>query len=179
MPFVLQKGGRPAFEMRVILAATLSPVYGIYSGYELCENQAIPGKEEYANSEKYEIKPRDWNAPGNIKQLIKQLNYIRRNNSALQNFRNLKFCQVDNPNFVAYLRWNNDLSNILLIVVNVNPFEDHYTTVKVPVNEFGIDLSGYYTVEDLLTDRKYVWYGEQNFVKLDPKVQTAHIFKLR
>jgi starch synthase (maltosyl-transferring) len=178
LPFVLQYGGRPAFELRAVLAATLSPVYGIYSGYELCENRGIPGREEYADSEKYEIKPRDWDAPGNIKPLITQLNKIRRENPALQNFSNIRFCEVNNPNFVAYIRWTNDYSNVMLIVVNVNPFEEHYTTVRTTLAEFGVNTSQY-IVEDLLSGAKYTWHGEENFVKLNPKTQCAHIFRVR
>ncbi len=178
LPFVLQYGGRPAFELRLILAATLSPVYGIYSGYELCENKGIPGKEEYADSEKYEIKPRDWDAPGNIKPLITQINRIRRDNPALQNFKNILFCGVNNPNFVAYIRWSDDYSNVILVVVNVNPFEEHYATVRTNLGRFGVNTSEY-VVEDLLTGAKYTWHGGENFVKLNPKVQCAHIFKVK
>ncbi|MEM3655329.1 MAG: maltotransferase domain-containing protein [Thermoprotei archaeon] len=179
LPFVLQNGGRPAFELRLILAATLSSVYGIYSGYELCENKAVPGKEEYADSEKYEIKPRDWNAPGNIKELVRKVNQIRRENPALQNFRNIRFCYVNNPNLVAYMRWDDAHSNLILIVVNVNPFQEHFATVKTYFTEFGVNTSRDYVVEDLLTGAKYTWRGEENFVKLNPAVQTAHIFRVK
>src|SRR5438046_7799540 len=91
LPFVLQYGGRPAFMIRVTLAATLSTLYGIYSGYELCENEALPGREEYLDSEKYQFKERDWNAPGNIKDWIARLNKIRKENRALQSYDNLRF----------------------------------------------------------------------------------------
>src|SRR5476649_605906 len=91
LPFFLQHGGRPAFLIRATLAATLSSVYGIYSGFELCENAALPDREEYLDSEKYQFKGRDWNAPGNIKALIALLNQIRRENPALQRARNLHF----------------------------------------------------------------------------------------
>jgi len=178
LPFVLQYGGRPAFELRLILAATLSPVYGIYSGYELCENKGVPGKEEYADSEKYELKPRDWDAPGNIKPLITRINKIRRENPALQNFRNIRFCEVNNPNLVAYIRWSDDYSNVILVVVNVNPFEEHYAKVRTSLGEFGVNTSEYF-MEDLLTGVRYTWHSEENFVKLNPKTQCAHIFRVK
>jgi glycosidase len=179
LPYVLQNGGRPAFEFRLILAATLSSIYGIYSGYELCENRAIPGKEEYADSEKYEIKPRKWDQPGNIKPLIRRVNTIRRENKALQNFRNIRFCEVNNPNFVAYIRWSDDLSNVLLVVVNINPFEEHWATIHTHFGDYGVDTSKEYVVEDLLTGAKYKWRGEENYVRLNPNVQTAHIFRVK
>ena len=96
LPFHLQTGGRPCFMIRAVLAATLSSVYGIYSGFELCENAALPGREEYLDSEKYQLKERDWNAPGNIKDLITQLNRIRRQNRALHFYDNLRFHSADN-----------------------------------------------------------------------------------
>ena len=102
---MLQTGGRPAFMMRLVLAATLSPSYGIYSGYELCENQAVaPGTEEYLNSEKYQLKVRDWNAPGNIKEFVARVNTIRRENPALHQFLNLRFLPADNDQILFYLK---------------------------------------------------------------------------
>ena len=101
LPPILQYGGRPAFIMRAVLAATLSSVYGIYSGYELCENQAIPGKEEYLDSEKYEIKVRDWKAPGHIVQIIPLINNIRHDSPALQTYNNVIFLATDNPKIIA------------------------------------------------------------------------------
>src|SRR5206468_1244006 len=90
LPFFLQSGGRPAFLIRATLAATLSSVYGIYSGFELCENAALPGREEYLDSDKYQFKARDWNAPGNIKDYVTRLNRIRRENRALHEYANLR-----------------------------------------------------------------------------------------
>src|SRR5204863_9092103 len=96
LPFVLQYGGRPAFMIRVALAATLSPLYGMYSGYELCENEALPCREEYLDSEKYQYKKRDWNASGNIKEWIARLNKIRKENRALQDYTNLRYHDANN-----------------------------------------------------------------------------------
>src|SRR5208282_4389399 len=100
LPYLLQQGGRPAFMIRAVLAATLSSVYGIYSGFELCENAALPNKEEYLDSEKYQYKQRDWNAPGNIKDIITRLNRIRRENRALQQYENLRFYESENDNIL-------------------------------------------------------------------------------
>src|SRR5205085_94491 len=102
LPFFLQEGGRPAFIIRSVLAATLSSVYGIYSGFELCENEALPGREEYMDSEKYHWKERDWNAPGNIKDWISRLNAIRKENRALQLYDNLRFYPADNDAILCY-----------------------------------------------------------------------------
>src|SRR5437667_12102704 len=102
LPLHLQEGGRPAFMIRSVLAATLSSVYGIYSGFELCENAALPGREEYLDSEKYQFKERDWDAPGNIKEFIARLNTIRRQNRALQSYDNLRFYNADNGAILFY-----------------------------------------------------------------------------
>jgi starch synthase (maltosyl-transferring) len=179
LPFVLQKGGRPAFMIRAVLAATLSPLWGIYSGYELCENQAIEGKEEYLNSEKYEIRKRDWDAPGNIKPLITRLNSIRQLNRCLQERSGLVFVQAGNPNIIAYARISSDKSSMLLIIVNINPFETHEATVYVPLDLFGIPDGENYTVEDLLDGSRYTWHGSGNYVRLTPDTRPAHIFSIR
>jgi starch synthase (maltosyl-transferring) len=104
LPPILQEGRRPAFKMRLALAATLSPLYGIYSGYELCENAAVPGTEEYLDSEKYEVKVRDWEAPGHLKGYIASLNRMRREHAALQQAGNLAFYESDDPHVLCYGR---------------------------------------------------------------------------
>ena len=177
LPFVLQKGGAPAFMIRAILAATLSPLWGIYSGFELCENEAIEGKEEYLNSEKYEIKIRNWDAPGNIKPLISNLNSIRQTNSCLQERSGLIFIDAGNPNIIAYARYSSGSS--LLIIVNINPFETHEATVNVPIGLYGISDGESYTVEDLLDGSRYTWHGSANYVRLTPGTRPAHIFAFR
>src|SRR6266404_5889526 len=122
LPFVLQEGGRSAFMIRVVLAATLSSLYGIYSGYELCENEALPGREEYLDSEKYQFKERDWNAPGNIKDWIARINQIRKQNRALQIYTNLRFYPADNDAILFYGKMTPARDNIILVVVNLDPF---------------------------------------------------------
>jgi starch synthase (maltosyl-transferring) len=179
LPFVLQEGGRPAFMTRVLLAATLSPLYGIYSGYELCENEALPGREEYLNSEKYQFKERDWDAPGNIKDWIARINRIRKQNRALQMYTNLRFYQADNDAILFYGKMTPARDNIILVVVNLDPFRKENSFVYVPIEEFGQTESDEYQVEDLLTDARYTWRGRQNYVELNPEIQPAHIFLVR
>jgi|SRR5579884_244793 len=179
LPFYLQEGGRPAFMIRVALAATLSPLYGIYSGYELCENQALPGREEYLDSEKYQFKERDWNAAGNIKDWIARLNKIRRQNRALQLLTNLRFHHAENDAILFYSKMTPARDNIILVAVNLDPFRKQHSFVYVPIEEFGQMESDTYQVRDLLSDAQYTWRGSQNYVELDPQIQPAHIFLVR
>ena len=179
LPFYLQEGGRPAFMIRVALAATLSPLYGIYSGYELCENQALPGREEYLDSEKYQFKERDWNAAGNIKDWIARLNKIRRQNRALQLLTNLRFHHAENDAILFYSKMTPARDNIILVAVNLDPFRKQHSFVYVPIEEFGQMESDTYQVRDLLSDAQYTWRGSQNYVELDPWIQPAHIFLVR
>ncbi len=173
---VLQTGGRAAFKMRLVLASTLSPSYGIYSGYELCEHQAVPGTEEYLNSEKYEIKVRDWNQPGNIKEFIGRVNSIRRENRALQQFLNLQFLTTDNDQILFFSKATPDNKNVILVAVNLDPLNAHYCTAFVPPEVVGVAPGRSYRVTDLLTGAKYVW-SDRNYVRLDPAVESAHILR--
>jgi starch synthase (maltosyl-transferring) len=179
LPFVLQDGGRPAFMIRVALAATLSTLYGIYSGYELCENEALPGREEYLDSEKYQFKERDWNAPGNIKDWIARLNKIRKENRALQLYDNLRFYPAENEAILFYGKMTAARDNIILVVVNLDPYRKQHSYVDVPVDQFGQMETDAYEVHDLLNDARYIWRGRRNYVELDPNIQSAHIFRVR
>ena len=179
LPFVLQDGGRPAFMIRVALAATLSPLYGIYSGYELCENEALPGREEYLDSEKYQYKERDWNAPGNIKDWIARLNKIRKENRALQLYTNLRFHDAENDAILFYSKMTAARDNIILVVVNLDPHRKQNSFVDVPIESFGQMASDVYQVQDLLSGATYTWHGRRNYVELDPDIQPAHIFLVR
>jgi len=172
---ILQRGGAPAFKMRLVLAATLSPAYGIYSGYELCENDAIPGTEDYRNSEKYEIRVRDWNRLGNIKGFIAKLNQIRRDNPALQLFTNLRFLTTDNEQIMLYVKATDDFRNVILVAVNLDPSATHECTALVPAAAVGADAGQTYWVTDLLTGNRYRW-SERNYVRLDPQAEPAHLF---
>jgi starch synthase (maltosyl-transferring) len=179
LPFLLQEGGRAAFMTRVLMAATLSPLYGIYSGYELCENKALPGREEYLDSEKYQFKERDWNAPGNIKDWIARINRIRKQNRALQMYTNLRFYQSDNDAILFYGKMTPARDNIILVVVNLDPFRKQNSFVYVPIEEFGQMETDEYQMHDLLSDARYIWRGRKNYVELDPEVQPAHVFLVR
>ena len=178
LPPMLQTGGRPAFIMRAVLAATLSSVYGIYSGYELCENAAIPGKEEYLDSEKYEIKVRDWNAPGNIAAIITRINQIRHASPALQTYNNVLFLTADNPNIIAYAKMTENKSDIILCVVSLDPFRKQHSLVHLPLAEFGIGVDERFQAHDLLSDEHYSWKGPTSYVEFTPDGKVAHIIKL-
>src|SRR5690606_18763640 len=173
----LQHGGRPAFRVRLLLAATLAPVYGIYSGFELCENVPVrPGSEEYLNSEKYEIRVRDWNAPGNIKRDVAKINRIRRENPALHELANLEFLQSDYEQILAYRK--SSPGNDLIVVVNLDPHHMHQSLVHVPASAFGLDDEEPFEVEDLLTGARYSWRPGPNYVRLDPAEQVGHVLRL-
>ena len=175
LPPVLQQGGRPAFMSRLVLAATLSPSYGIYSGFELCEHEAVPGREEYLHSEKYEIKVRDWQAPGNINDLIRRVNAARRANPALQLFQNLRFLDVSDEHLLAYVKATPDRTNAVIVVVNPDPFAAHAGVVSVPEDAIGVAPGTPYAVHDVLTGATFTW-GAGNFVRLDPLGgEPAHI----
>jgi len=179
LPYFLQQGGRPAFMIRQVLAATLSSVYGICSGFELCENAALPNREEYLDSEKYQYKQRDWNAPGNIKDLITRLNRIRRENRALHEYDNLRFYLSENDNVLFYGKATEARDNIVLVAVNLDPYQSHDAYIHVPVEEFGWMDSDTYQVHDLLTDERYLWRGSRNYVLLHPQTRPAHVFRVR
>ena len=179
LPPFLQNGGRPAFIIRSVLAATLSSLYGIYSGFEFCENAALPGREEYLDSEKYQWKERDWNAPGNIKDWIARLNRIRHENRALRFYDNLQFFDADNDAILFYGKMTPARDSIILIVVNLDPYRAQSSYVYVPFETFGAMETDAYQVHDLLSDTRYIWHGRRNYIELDPQEQPAHIFRVR
>jgi starch synthase (maltosyl-transferring) len=176
----LQTGGRAAFQVRLVLAATLGASYGIYSGFELCDGTAVPGTEEYHDSEKYQIRVRDWNRPGNIKDLVTSINTIRRQNPALHYDRPLRFLACTNDQIIAYAKVTDDRSNVIVVVVNLDPHHAQEGQVHVPVEALGVAPSNHpYEVYDLLSNTGYLWQGESNFVRLDPAARPAHVFRLR
>ncbi len=176
-PVYLQTGGVPAHKVRAVLAATLSSVYGIFQGFELCDGIPVEGKEEYLNSDKYEIRTRDWDAPGNIKYLIKRLNQARKDYKALQEYDNLEFYKSDNDQILFYGKSLGD--EHLMATVNLDPFNTQASMVYVPINKFGIGENESYQVHDLIADKTYVWTGETNYVVLDPHKEPAHLFVIR
>ncbi|KIE26143.1 alpha-1,4-glucan:maltose-1-phosphate maltosyltransferase [Streptomyces sp. MUSC 125] len=174
----LQHGGRPAFEVRAVLAATLSPAWGIYSGYELCENTPLhEGSEEYRDSEKYQLKPRDWEAAARtgrtIAPLITKLNTIRRQHPALQRLRNLRFHQTDNDAVIAYSK--STAADTVIVVANLDPHHTQEATVSLDMPQLGLDWHESVPVRDLLTGETYHW-GRANYVRLEPGHRPAHIF---
>ena len=174
LPYILQNGGRPAFVLRAALAATLSPLWGIYSGFELCENTAIPGKEEYLDSEKFQIKFRDWKAPGNIREFIGKLNEIRSVKRQFQRHGNVHFIWTDNPNIVAYIRSDPQLPSIL-VIVNINPHEIHSSNVETPDDwQTGANV---FNVKDLITGEDILWNKGKNTVKLVPDYRCAMVLE--
>jgi starch synthase (maltosyl-transferring) len=175
----LVRGGRPAFKMRLVLAATLSSLYGIYSGYELCENVPVaPTSEEYLNSEKYEVKARDWNAPGNLSDFIARVNTIRRENRALQLYRNLRFYESQSPHILWYGKMTEDRDNVIFAAANLDPTNERESMVEVPIDVLGIPANRPYKMHELLSDRTWEWVGPRGFVKLYPDVDPAQIFRL-
>jgi starch synthase (maltosyl-transferring) len=179
LPEFFQHGGRPAFLIRALLAAMTSPVYGIYSGFELCENTPVPGKEEYLDSEKYQFKGRDWNAPGNIKDYITKLNAIRAGNRALRGFDNLRLHTAENDQILCFSKSTPALDNIVFIAATLDPRSNQSAFVHVPLEEFGIGADEEYAMEDLLTGEVFHWRGSRNFVALDPQNRPAHVFRVR
>lgn len=176
LPEPLQYGRRNAFMMRLVLVAT----HGIYGpAFELTVSEALPGKEEYLNSEKYELKDWDWDKEGNLKDFIARVNKIRRENPALQDTFNIEFCNVNNYNLVFYIKITEDYSNIILVVVNLDPYHNHSGWVEVPISKLCIEPRQPYLVHDLLGDGKYIWQGERNYVEINPYISTACIFQIR
>jgi starch synthase (maltosyl-transferring) len=178
LPPILQQGGPPAFRMRLVLAATLSSVYGIYSGYELCENAAIPGTEEYLNSEKYEIKVRGWNAPGNIREYVARINRIRRENRALHEYRNLVFYESSDEHVLCYGKRSFDGANTVLVAVNVDPFAARESEVRVPLEALGVGADEPFQAHELISDERRLWRGPVQRIRLDPREEPAAIFRL-
>ncbi len=176
----LQSGGRPAFMARLVLAATLSPSYGIYGpAFELGIN--VPreqGSEEYLNSEKYEIKHWDIDRADSLKDFIARVNRIRRENPALQTNSNLMFHRLDNEELICYSKHTEDLSNIILVVVNLHHRYTHSGWVELPLEALGLDGRQPYQMHDLLHDARYIWQGSRNYVELNPNICPAHVFRV-
>jgi starch synthase (maltosyl-transferring) len=177
----LQKGGRPAFEVRAVLAATLSPSWGMYSGFELCENVPLQeGGEEYLHSEKYELRPRDWEAAERagrtVAPLIAALNRIRRRSPALQQLRNLHFHATDDDAVIAYSKaaMGDRDTNTVVVVANLDPHNTRETTVALDMPRLGLDWDEPLPVRDELTGETYHW-GRTNYVRLQPGRAAAHI----
>ena len=184
----LQKGGRPAFQARLVLAATLGASYGLYSGFELLENAPLkPGSEEYLDSEKYQIRPRDFEWSDSLARLISRINDIRRDHRALQFDHGLEFHETDNPQLICYTKRapfdsvpsSLDDSDVVLVVVNLDPVNMQHGHLKLPLAVWKLPLDSTVEAHDLLSDERYFWRGEWNYVRLDPRDRVAHIIALR
>ena len=176
----LQHGGPPAFRVRAVLASMLSPTWGIYSGFELCENIPLrPGSEEYLDSEKYAYRPRDWCAaerePAGLAPFITRLNMIRRSHPALHWLRNLRFHHVDQPELICFSKRSAAEADTVLVVVNLDPHQPREATVWLDMPALGIDDRSQLVVTDELSGESYRW-GQVNYVRLDPATAPAHIF---
>ncbi len=178
LPTFLQTGGRPGFQIRLVLAATLSSVYGIYNGFELCEATAIPGSEEYLDSEKFQYKVWDWDRPGNIKDYIARINAIRRENPALQELENLRFYPADDDSVLFYGKSTLDGANTIFVVVNLDPFEPHQAVLEFPLQALGIPRERTFQVEELLSGQKHLWRGHRHIADLDPHKNPAEIYRI-
>jgi starch synthase (maltosyl-transferring) len=172
----LQTGGRPGFQVRAVLAATLGATYGIYSGFELCEHLAVaPGSEEYLDSEKYQFRHRDREAPGNINDLIRRLNGIRRAEPALQYDTTLDFTPTDNAQILAYTK--SLAGRGVLVIVNLDPRNVQHGWVTVPLGRLALASDRSYDMEDLLDGGRYRWQGDRAYVRFDPSERVAHVMK--
>lgn len=179
LPQYLQYGGRPAFIIRLILAATLSASYGIYGpAYELCVNEALDGKEEYLDSEKYEIKHWDWDARGNLREVVARINRIRRENPSLQGIRNIELVPIENEALLGYVKMTEDQSNITVTIVNIDPRWRQSGWIRLPLEEMKVDPRQPFLAHDLLTNEKYIWHGQANYIELDPQVMPGHILRV-
>jgi starch synthase (maltosyl-transferring) len=176
-PEYLQFGGRSAYMIRLVLAATLGASYGIYGPvFELCLADALPNSEEYKDSEKFEIRNWDLSDKISISEFIARVNRIRRKNPALQQNRNIKFLNIDNDEMIAFAKTSADNQNSIVTVVNLNPNYAQTGTLSLPPQEFGSDSS--YQVHDLITGKRFLWNGEHNQVTLDPHASPACVFKI-
>ncbi|MDX6381131.1 MAG: hypothetical protein QOI57_2155 [Rubrobacteraceae bacterium] len=177
LPWILQNAPRHVFQLRLVLAATLSSVYGIYNGFELCEGTPVPGKEEYRNSEKYDYKVWDWVRPGNIKDYVRQVNRIRRENPALHELTDLRFHEAPNDNILFYSKSSGD--NTVLVALNLDPYSAHETWLQVPLERAGLNENEPYVLEELLSGRRFERTGRGFWVRLVPQENPAEMFRLR
>jgi starch synthase (maltosyl-transferring) len=181
LPESLQAGGRAAFAIRFVLAATLGTSYGIYGpAFELCEQAPRePGAEEYLDSEKYEIKRWNLAAARPLEGLIARVNKIRRDELALQGSHHLRFQSVDNDQLIAYSKSTPDGRDTILTIVNLSPDHTHSGWIDLPLADFKIDPRSPYEMHDLLNEARYQWQGGRNYIELNPEKTPAHVFRLR
>ena len=176
----LQHGGRPAFKVRLVLAALLSPSWGMYSGYELVENVPLhAGSEEYHESEKYRYRPRDWDQPHSLQPDITRINAIRRRYRAFHELRNVWFHHIGNDQLLCFSKVAPNRTEAMLVIVNLDPHHAQEGTTWLDMWQLGLEHAGPFEAYDLLTDTSYIWHGPENYVRLDPAYEVAHVFALR
>lgn len=178
LPKYLQDGGRPAHIARLTLAATLSSLYGMYNGYELCEATPVPGKEEFLDSEKYQYKVWDWDRPGHIKDWVRALNRIRRENPALQLYDSLRFYPIDNPQILFYGKATPDRSNFVLVAVNLDPFHPQEGHLDLPLWELGLPDWDSVVMEELISGHRFPWTGRRQHLWIDNQ-RPAFLWRVR
>ncbi|ABS27267.1 alpha-1,4-glucan--maltose-1-phosphate maltosyltransferase [Anaeromyxobacter sp. Fw109-5] len=181
LPEPLQYGGRPAFQARLVLAATLASSYGIYGpAFEHLEARAVrPGSEEYLDSEKYQLRHWDLERADSLRDFVARVNRIRHENPALQSNEGLTFHRIDNEQLLAYSKATEDLADLVLVVVNLDPHHVHAGWLELPLELLGLSRDEPYQVHDLLGDGRYLWHGARNYVELDPRSAPAQIFRIR
>jgi starch synthase (maltosyl-transferring) len=181
LPEYLQYGGRPAFSIRLILAATLGASYGVYGpAFELLEATPLkPGGEEYRNSEKYQLRQWDLTRADSLRPLMRRLNGIRASCSSLQTDRGLKFHPTDNEMLIAYSKSGGTDGDVVLVIANLDPHHVQSGTVELDLATLGVPPGSEYQVHDLLSDARYLWSGARNYVVLDPHTLPAHILVVR
>ncbi|MGA6925551.1 MAG: alpha-1,4-glucan--maltose-1-phosphate maltosyltransferase, partial [Desulfosarcina sp.] len=177
----LQTGGRPAFMVRLILAATLGGNYGIYGpAFEQAIDTPVEmGREEYLDSEKYQIQRWQTDPNDTLTDLIARVNRIRRENPALQQDRRLGMLPVDNEQMIAFYKSTPDGTNTIVVVVNLDVHHTHAGWLELPLTELGIDPERPFQMHDLLGDGRFLWQGSRNYVELSPQSMPAHIFRIR
>ncbi len=181
LPEFLQLGGRPAFILRLMLAATLSSSYGIYGpAFELCINEPLnPGGEEYLDSEKFQIAHWHLEAPQSIRPFVARINRIRLENPALQQTRNLMFHPVDKAEILCFSKYTDDFSNIVFVAANLDPHHVHSTWVRLPFEEMGLEKENSFQMHDLVSDARYLWHGGHNYLEIDPGTVPVQVFRIR
>ena len=177
-PFHLQGANESRYIQRYVLAATMSSNIGIYGPvFEQMIDEAIPGKEEYYMSEKFQLYHYDWFKENKLTKIITKVNIVRKEHEALQQTNHIKFCRIDNDNLIAFYKWNQDKSNELLIVISLDPYYSQQGSVQLPLSDLKIKEGHHMAMHDLVTGSTYNWYNEWNFVELHPSFP-FHIFKI-
>jgi starch synthase (maltosyl-transferring) len=175
----LVTGGENMHIIKLILAATLSSNYGLYGPvYDFAINEPMPGKEEYNDNEKYEIKYWDWNCYTKIREVMTRINRIRKENPALQETFNIEFAETDNDNIICFMKSDASRENIMIIAINLDPHNTQSANIKLPLHKFGLKYDEHYTVHDLLSGDKFQWYSDRNWVSLNPYDLPAHILRM-